>query len=276
MEPLVAAIKQLREITGAGIMDCRKAVESTGGDIERAIAVLKERGLLHAQERKDRAANEGRVFLKADVRKAALLHLACETDFVARTESFARLGEECLAHVYDGSAGEAELAQLIQEAAGRIKENLVLRSVKILHARENERLFSYLHGEGRIGAAVCLFASDPTAWERPELESFANDLALHIAAFAPLYLSRDTVDPAYLEAKNAEFAADARALGKPDEMLPRIAHGKIEKHLFQVCLLEQGFIRNETSSVAQALGVLREQCGSEIRICGFLYTRVGV
>lgn len=275
MSELAAAIKQLRENTGAGMMDCRRALESTGGDIDKAVVVLKEQGLLQARKRQDRETPEGRVFLKFDDEKAVLLHLACETDFVARNSSFIRLGEECLSLAFQGPSGEEQLSALIGEAIGQIKENIVLRSQKTLRINQEERLFAYVHGEGRIGAVIALLALDPATWDREDLQKFATDLLLHVAAFGPLYVSRDSVDSTYMQQKESEFLADARALGKPSEMIPGIVRGKVNKHLSKICLLEQAFIRDETSSVEQVLRSLKDRGGPSVRISGFLYQRVG-
>ncbi len=256
-------------------MDCRRALESTGGDIDKAVVVLKEQGLLQARERQDRETTEGRVFLKFNDEKAVLLHLACETDFVARNASFIRLGEKCLSLAFESSSVEEQLTALIDEAIGRIKENIVMRSLKTLRANQNERLFAYVHGEGRIGAVIALFAPDPATWDCEEPQKFAADLTLHVAAFGPLYLSRDSVDSTYMEQKETEFLADARALGKPSQIIPGIVRGKLNKHLSKICLLEQAFIRDETSSVEEVLRGLKDKGGPSVRVSGFLYQCVG-
>jgi elongation factor Ts len=275
MRVAVEAIKELREKTGAGMMDCRRALEAAGGDMDGAVVVLKEQGLLLAWKRKDRETSEGRVFLRADDHKAVLLHLACETDFVSRNAVFVRLGEECLSLAFEGSAREEELSIRIGEAAGRFKENVVLRGLKSLRANQGERLFAYLHGEGRIGAVVSLAVPGPCLWDRGEAGRMAADLALHVAAFGPLFLSRDAVDSEYLSLKEEEFLSDARALGKPEGMMPGIVRGKMNKHLSRVCLLEQGFIREEGFSVGEVLARLKDNGGPDIGISGFLYGCVG-
>ena len=129
--------------------------------------------------------------------------------------------------------------------------------------------------KGRIGAVIALLVTDPAAWDRDEVRKFATDLVLHVAAFGPLYLSRDSVEPTYMEKKETEFLADARALGKPSEMIPGIVRGKINKHLSKICLLEQAFIRDETSSVEEVLHRLKDKGGPSVRISGFLYQCVG-
>ena len=274
MSGIVKAIKELREKTGAGMMDCRRAIEASDGDMEKATVILEEQGLLQLQERQDRETNEGRIFLEANDRKAVLLRLACETDFVARNANFIKLGEECLSLTFGGSAGEEELSSRIREVAGRMKENIVLRRLTTLAANQDERMFSYVHGEGRIAAAVSLSVSDLSIWEHPEVQKLASDLTLHVAAFGPLFLSKDSVDSDYLRQKEAEFLADTRALGKPESILEKIVRGKIHKHLSQVCLLEQGFIHEETSTVGEVIDRLRNS-GLGVQVRDFLYDCVG-
>ncbi len=274
MKANVEAIKELREKTGAGVMDCRRALETTAGNMTTAVAFLKEQGLLQARKLQERTTREGRVFVRADDRKAVLLRLGCETDFVARSEDFIRLGEECLDATFMHPGCEAVLSTRLLEVAGRTRENIVLRGLKILLAAQDERLYTYVHGEGRIGVAISLTVSRPESWDHPDLRKLATDLTLHVAAFGPLYLSRDTVDSSYLEHKKAEFLADARTLGKPERMIPAIANGKLNKHLSQICLLEQGFIREEASSVEAVLAALKASGGPDVRVKAFAYESV--
>ncbi len=275
MKANVEAIKELREKTGAGVMDCRRALEMTSGSVDTAMALLKEQGILRAQGLQERTANEGRVFVRADNRKAVLLRLGCETDFVARSREFIRLGEECLDAAFLHPGCETELSSRLREVAGRTRENIVLHSLKTLLAGRDERVHTYVHGEGRIGVAVSLKVSPPESWDCPDVRKLAADLTLHVAAFGPLYLSRDAVDSSYGEHKKAEFLADARALGKPERMIPAIANGKLNKHLSQVCLMEQRFIREETSSVGAVLAALKAGGGPDVSVSAFAYERVG-
>lgn len=280
MSTLVTAIRELRERTGAGMMDCRIALETSGGAMNRAIAFLRERGVLEARRRESREAKEGRVFLRADHRKALLLRVACETDFVARNADFVRLGESWLSVAFESSATEEELMALIRRDAAKFHEKVVLQNLKALSADENERLFTYLHGEGRIGSVVRLkssaaaSSSSPDVWNSPDVRKLAGDLTLHVAAFSPLFLTLESVDREYRRQKEAEFLADATAIGKPADMLHAIVSGKVVKHLSRICLLEQAFIREETATVGEVVGRLSGS-GTDIHVTGFLYDRVG-
>jgi elongation factor Ts len=144
-----------------------------------------------------------------------------------------------------------------------------------VEATQGEGVFTYVHGEGRIGAALVLATGGTIPWDRPELQELAANLTLHVAAFGPLYLSRAAVDPAYLEQKKAEYLADARTLGKPEGMVTRIAEGKLDKHLCRVCLLEQGYIRDESLSVGAMLSALKQRGGPDVAVKVFAYEKVG-
>jgi elongation factor Ts len=275
MKVNIHAIKELRERTGAGVIDCRTALETTEGDLDAALVLLKEQGLLQAQKLQKRTTNEGRVFVRSNNVSGAVLRLACETDFVARSEVFLRVGEQCLDMVLAHPGCQNELPPLLLEASSRTHENVVLCGLKTVQAARDERIFTYMHGEGRIGVALVLAIHDSPSWDRPDVQELAADLTLQVAAFGPLYLSRDTVDSVYLEQKKAEYIADARALGKPERMIAPIADGKLNKHLSQICLLEQGYIRDEGANVRTVLSALKDAGGPEVTVKAFAYERVG-
>ncbi len=275
MKANVEAIRDLRERTGAGVMECRRALETSAGDMDAALAFIKEQGLLRAQKLQERPTSEGRVFVRSDATKGVVLRIGCETDFVARSKEFLRLGEKCLDAALARSDCEAELSQLVLEAASRTRESVVLSALRTVQAGPGERVFTYVHGEGKIGVAIVLEMRGPASWEHRALQALATDLTLHVAAFGPRYLSRAAVDSAYLELKKAEFLADAQSLGKPKRMIDPIAAGKLNKHLSQVCLLEQAYIRDETISVEAMLSGLRDGGGPEVAVKAFAYERVG-
>ncbi len=275
MKVNVNAIKDLRERTGAGVMDCRRALETAGGDLDEALVLLKEQGLLQAQKLQERSTNEGRVFVRSNSVRGVVLRIGCETDFVARSEGFLRLGEQCLDLVFAGSKSEAALTPLLMEMASRARENIVLRGLKTVQAAQDERVFTYVHGEGRIAAALVLAFRGSSSWDSPDLRELAANLTLQVAAFGPLFLSRATVDSAYLEQKKAEFLAEAETLGKPERMLTSIAEGKLRKHLSRICLLDQAYIHDEGSSVGAVLAALKESGGPDVAVKAFAYERVG-
>jgi elongation factor Ts len=274
-------VKKLREKTGAGMMDCKKALVEAKGDFAKAEKLLKELGLAAADKRSERATNEGRVFSKIDNNKGILLELSCETDFVSRNQEFVSLGESLIEMIMkDNIQDQTEaLDEKVKDTASRIKENMGLRRFQLIEAGDGEYLKDYIHGEGRIGVIVKLKSSDPKAMAHEKFKQTAFDFTLHIAAFAPLYLSRDKVDKAYIEEQEDLFrkqtANDPKLSGKPDKVVESIVKGKLNKHLATVCLLDQGFVRDEKIKSSKVLDDLGKEIGAKVEIKDFLYFRVG-
>lgn len=271
-------VKKLRGMTGAGMMDCKKALTEAGGDFQKAEKVLKEQGLAAAAKRSGRATNEGRVFTLINEKKAGILEISCETDFVARNDNFVALGKEIVADmVNNGVAADGpELAVKIQNAITTIKENMAVRRGEVIEADADESLTDYVHGDsGRIGVIVKIKADKPELLSQEPVASFAFDLALHVAAFRPQFLSAETVDEKYRTEQEEIFVAQARQLDKPENILQGIAKGKMKKHLSQICLLEQGFVKDEKRPVSQVAKDLSKEVGGDISVTGYVYYSVG-
>lgn len=271
-------VKKLREMTGAGMMDCKKALTEAGGDFQKAEKVLKEQGLAAAAKRSGRATNEGRVFTLINEKKAGILEISCETDFVARNDNFVALGKEIVADmVNNGVAADGpELAVKIQNAITTIKENMAVRRGAVMEADADESLTDYVHGDsGRIGVIVKIKADKPELLSQEPVASFAFDLALHVAAFRPQFLSAETIDEKYRTEQEEIFVAQARQLDKPENILQGIAKGKMKKHLSEICLLEQGFVKDEKRPVRQVAKDLSKEVGGDISVTGYVYYSVG-
>ena len=277
MEIKALDVKRLREKTGAGMMDCKKALQQSAGDFGKAEKILKELGLAAAQKRAGRATGEGRIFSRAGERRGVLLELSCETDFVAKNKDFVALGERLGDLLLDkgASSPREELEAPIQEAIGRIKENMSLRRFGILETSDKELLTSYIHGEGKIGVLVKLGVSDPAQRANPKLQEVAFDLALHTAAFAPQYLNREAVPEAYITEQEEIFAKQAEGLGKPEAILKGITQGKLKKHLAEICFLDQGFVKDQGMTVSKVLENLGKEIGGSVRVVEYLYYKVG-
>ncbi len=277
MEIKAQDVKALRDKTGAGMMDCKKALLEANGDFARAEKILKELGLAAAAKRMDRAANEGRVFSKLTPVRGALLELSCETDFVARAREFIETGEKLCEVVLQskGTPSQEQLDSLVNDAAGRIKEKMGLRRFRVLEAGPDELLKDYLHGEGRIGVLVKLAVSDPALKTDHRVQEAAFEAALHVAAFAPLFLSREKVPPEYLKEQEEIFAKQAQSLGKPPNVAAGIAKGKLNKHLSEVTLLEQPFVKDQNLTVAKVLDQVGKEVNGRIRLTDYVYFKVG-
>lgn len=274
-------VKALREKTGAGMLDCKNALVKTEGDFAAAEKLLKEQGLAAVEKRSDRATNEGKIFVKVDGNKAVLVELACETDFVARNDDFNACGKKLLEVVLSKNLTTVtpELEDLVKEAASVIKENISLKRVKVINAASDEYLHDYIHGDGKIGVVVRFKANKPEVLAGEKVKTFVHDLALHIAAFNPTFLDKTQIPGNYVKEQEEIFAAqmaqDEKMQGKPEKVLTGILQGKISKHLAEICLVDQGFVKDEKQSVTKFMEGLGKEVGATLSISEFSYFRVG-
>ncbi len=270
-------VKRLREVTGAGIMDCKKALEEAQGDFEQAIDLLRKKGHKMAAARQDRDAKEGAVFAAVGGGEGHLILLACETDFVAKNEEFRAFGQKIAQaalenHITDESAlaslsiDGVPLADKLAELTAKIGEKMeVSRWARIT----GEYVTAYIHLGGRIGVLVALSG---TAGLSPEqLHEVGQNIAMQVAALRPVSVDRNSV-PADLLAREKEIAREqARAEGKPENLLEKIAVGKLEKFFKESVLLEQEYFKDSQKSVGQYLKSVSPSLG----VVGFVRLQVG-
>jgi elongation factor Ts len=277
-----ADVKNLREKTGAGMMDCKNALVETNGDFDQAEKLLKEKGLAAVEKRADRATNEGRVFVKTQGSLAALVELATETDFVARNPEFSALGGVIVDRVLEKGFAEPneELNGLVTELATKIRENMSLKRIKLVKAGANEYLTQYIHGDGVIGVVVKLAADKPEALLSEEVKELAHDLALHVSWANPGALDRSKVDPAFIKETEDTFRkqmeTDESLKDKPEKVLEGILSGKVSKFLKSICLMDQGFIKDEKLSVSKVLDETGKRLGAKLSVAEYVYFKVGV
>ncbi len=277
MNVKASEVKALRDKTGAGMLDCKKALIEAEGDEARAEKLLKEMGLAAADRRSGKAANEGRVFSKVTANRAALLELSCETDFVSRNDEFIQAGEKAIDIVIKkGLTGpDDELSSIIDDVKSKIKENLGLKRIKTTEIGKNELVRDYIHGEGKIGVYVKIASEKAETLEQERVKELAFDLALHVAAYNPAFLSTETVDPEYKSEQEGIFAKQAESLDKPEKVTKGIVQGKLNKHLKDVVFLEQGFVKEEKSSVSDILKKAGSEVNDTLSIVDYAYFRVG-
>jgi len=270
-------VKALREKTGAGMMDCKNALVQAEGDSAKAEKILKELGLAAARKRAGRATREGRVFSRIQDGKGVLLELTCETDFVAKNKEFLALGESLAeSAIAKGPAAKPEdFTSQVQDTVGKIKENITLRRLKVMETNEKDLLLDYIHGEGKIGVMVKFTLSDPSLKDNPRVKEVAFDLTLHTAAFAPLFLKRDQVQQSYLKEQEEIFTKQAEKLGKPEKVLKGIVQGKMNKHLAEICFVDQPFVKDQNLKVSKVLDQLNKEIGGQVQIGEYLYYKVG-
>lgn len=247
-----AQVKVLREKTGAGMMDCKKALTETGGDEEKAIAFLREKGLSKAAKKAGRATSEGLVgsFVAADGKSAAMAELMCETDFVAKNEEFQQFAADLAMNVAGleqvaGTAADlpAEIADVTNLIA-KLGENMgVGRFAKA--TVDSGCIGLYIHTNGKIGVLVALEGSDN--------EAAAKDVAMQVAAVNPLCISSDELPQDLLEKEKEIYRNQALEEGKPAEIADKIVLGRVSKYYKEVCLLEQPFIKDDKKSIKQYL-----------------------
>jgi elongation factor Ts len=270
-------VKALREKTGAGMLDCKNALVEAGGDFQKAEKKLKELGLAAAAKRSGKAANEGRVFAKVAEGCAALVEISCETDFVARNQEFIDVGEKVTAIVAEKrlNAPTVELNDLVDDLKSRIKENMTLKRLKSIDVSDNELVADYIHGEGQIGVLVKAKVDDDKLRSNDEVKSFVFDCALHIAAYNPMYLSKEDVEADYIKEQEEVFTKQAESLGKPENVVAGIVKGKLNKHLSEIVMLEQGFVKEEKKKVSEIMKEVGKKAGGVVELTDFAYFRVG-
>ncbi|CAN5646986.1 translation elongation factor Ts [soil metagenome] len=245
-------VKHLRDQTGAGMMDAKRALTSSDGDFEAAARWLREQGLAAQQKRSERENAEGAVALAVDGAVAAIVELRSETDFVAKSPEFTSLADDLAAAVAArGEAAVSELAGRLDDLKVTLKENLEVGQVVRVEAAEGDVLDTYLHvqnGRGKNAVVVELAGGE---------RALAHDVAVHIAFARPRYLHRDEFPPEVVNTRRAELEALSRNEGKPEAALPKIVEGRMSGFFKEApggALLDQAFVKDEKQSVAQALG----------------------
>ncbi len=256
-----AQVKELREATNVGMMECKNALVEAGGDKDEAIKILRERGLAIAGKKASRSANEGLIAsaIWDDAGKGILLEVNCETDFVAKNENFQAFVGELVekAKEQEGDLAEAVKDDLTAKIT-EIGENIVLgRSVRY-ELEGTGIIASYIHLGGKVGVLVEAGCGKEETRSSEVFQDAVKDVTLHIAASNPDYLNRDEVPADVLDAEKAIFAKQAE--GKPENIVEKIVGGKIDKYLSQICLLEQEFVKDTDLSVAEYL----EKRGKEV------------
>lgn len=246
-------VKELREKTGAGMMDCKKALVQTDGDLEAAIDFLREKGLSSAAKKADRIAAEGTTYILEQGNEAIILEVNAETDFVAKNDKFqvlvASLAEQLLAAKPASVEAALELANAegvkivdqISTAIATIGEKITLRRFEIKTKTDADAFGSYLHMGGRIGILVTLEGSTDAA--------AAKDVAMHIAAINPTYVSRDEVSAEEVERERKVLTEQALNEGKPENIVAKMVEGRLGKYFEDVCLLDQTFVKNSDQKV---------------------------
>ena len=282
-----AMVKELREATGAGMMDCKNALTESDGDMEAAIDWLRAKGLSKAAKKASRVAAEGLVGVSVDGNVGAAVEVNSETDFVARNPEFQGLVTtiSSLAPAAGGDIeklGQAEypgagksVADKITELVGTIGENMSLRRTASVSV-DSGVVASYVHNQVAPGVGkIAVLVAIETAADKAAAEAFGKQVAMHIAAAAPLALTPEEVSADIVERERAVFTEQARESGKPDNIVEKMVEGRIRKFYEESVLLSQAFVINPDLSVAKAAEEAGKEAGADIKISGFVRLQLG-
>jgi elongation factor Ts len=256
MKITASMVKELREMTGAGMLDCKKALQETNGDMEAAVDWLRENGIAKAAKKASRIAAEGLASVLIDKNTAVIFEINSETDFVAKNEQFQNLVKTVGQHLLSAKPKDMEaalkssiegkdLATFIAEAAAKIGEKITLRRFEIVEKTDNDVFGDYIHMGGKIAVLVVLEGCQDVAG--------AKDIAMHVAAMAPQFIAREDIPNEYIEHERqiqTEIVKnDPKTADKPEKVMDGIIEGKLNKQLKDVCLLEQPFVKNPDQTV---------------------------
>ena len=282
-------VKELREATGAGMMECKKALTEAEGVFEKAVDVLRTHGLAKAAKKAGRATNEGRVNVavcKNDARKGAVVEINCETDFVALTDKFQdycdtftravvhndpATVDELLESEYEGE----KVGDTLTEAIHIIGENMQISNFKRLEIEGTGALVPYIHMNGRIGVLVGFtFGNEATATDERVL-AMGKDVAMQIAATNPVSLDKDSVPEDIREHEFEIYKAQAAESGKPENIQEKIATGRMEKFYKENCLVEQDFVKDPDTTVGAYIAKCAKEIGDDIKVVSFARIELG-
>jgi len=287
-------VQELRQRTGAGMMDCKKALEETGGDVHKAVEYLRKKGIAKAEKRADRAASEGRIvaLVSDDAKTAALVEINSETDFVARNEEFGALAQDVATQVFGAAAfdgivtvateGEVmkqpwhkdaskTVADAVKEASGKTGENVVVR--RYARFKTEGVIGSYVHHNGRVAVIV-----DIAGGTGPAVQNVAKSVAEHIAAGVPkvpLGVNREEVPSDIVERERRIYEEQARTAGKPDAMIAKIVDGQVNKFFSENTLLDQPWVRDDSKTIRQLVADASKESGSTLTVRRFARFQMG-
>ncbi|WP_342752824.1 translation elongation factor Ts [Shouchella clausii] len=256
MAVTASMVKELREKTGAGMMDCKKALTETDGNMDKAIDLLREKGIAKAAKKADRIAAEGLTLIKTDGNTGVILEVNSETDFVAKNEGFKELLNDLADHILAEKPADVEAAlaqpfkggsETVQDhintAIAKIGEKLSLRRFTVVEKEDADVFGSYLHMGGRIGVLTVIGSSSD--------QELAKDIAMHVAAINPTYVSRDEVTKDVVDRERDVLKQQALNEGKPENIVEKMVEGRLSKFFEQVCLLDQPFVKDGDQKVGK-------------------------
>ncbi|HPG31324.1 MAG TPA: translation elongation factor Ts [bacterium] len=287
MAPVTAKmVQELREKTGAGMLDCKKALTEADGNMDSAVKLLREKGLAAAANRQSKTAAEGIVKVKLSDSLAVITEVNSETDFVSRNEGFLDFAEKITEHIFNKQPedleslkkqkfGDSTVNEELSNFIAKIGENIKVRRFDIFKAGSDECMTKYIHGNGKIGVIVKIKLSDASKKSAPEIQELIKDLSMQIAAAEPKYINSKEVTKAELDNEREIYSQQMRNEGKPEQIIAKIVEGKLSKYYELVCLIDQLFIKDTTLKVKTVIANVEKSCGVKIEVTGFVRYKVG-
>ncbi|NLK20793.1 MAG: elongation factor Ts [Epulopiscium sp.] len=279
-------VKELREMTGAGMMDCKKVLTETNGDLEKAVELLREKGLAKAAKKAGRIAAEGLVvdYISEDGKIGALVEVNSETDFVAKNEEFKSFAAQVAKQAAMTKTNNIEdfmkeawildntktVQDVLTEKISVIGENLNIRRF-VKYEAKSGILVSYIHGAGRIGALVELNSTDSS----DRLKEAGKDVAMQIAAASPKYITRDEIPADFIEKEKEILKQQALNEGKPANIVEKMIEGRLTKNLKEICIVDQAYIKDPDMTVAKYLESVAKEVGADVSIKAFTRYETG-
>lgn len=280
-------VKELREKTNAGMMDCKKALEEAKGDFEAAVEWLRVKGLSSAAKKAGRIAAEGTVFAQVNGNTGFVVEINSETDFVARNDGFKTLVSNVASHILNTTATGDILEQafhndptkkvsdLLKESIASIGENIVIRRHEKYTLTGNGALHAYIHGDGKIGVLVEIAATTSAANGNADVKTVAQDICLHIAAMNPMAISSEQIPSEVVSKEKEILKAKNLEAGKKADMVDKIVEGQIRKFLAENCLVDQAFVKNPDLKISDLLKEVSKKVGAELTIKRFARFELG-
>jgi elongation factor Ts len=272
-------VKELREKTGAGMMDCKKALTETSGDMEAAVDFLRAKGLAAAAKKASRIAAEGLIGAVVEGNVGVIVEINCETDFVAKNQDFKNFVSNMANFLITSSAsdvaslktekmGNGTVDEAVQELTLKIGEKIDVRRFNKVTLNGDGKVGSYVHG-GKIGVLVEVTSDKAEATKTQEFTDLLNDLCLHTAAASPRFLSSNEIDEDFKKREAEVYEAQLKEQGKPEAMIPNIIKGKLNKLASEVCLLDQKFVKDPDMTIAKLISSVAEKIGATLTVKGF-------
>ena len=267
------SVMALREKTGAGLIDCKRALGESNGDMEEAVSILRKKGVATAAKKSGRSASEGMIAqaISEDRSKGILVEVNCETDFVAKNDDFVVFSNEIAMELLNNPSADFEEKRTEQVA--KIGENIKISRSETLAPKTSGLVEAYVHTGAKVAVLLSVGSDSSEVHSNELVVSMAKDICMHIAATSPVCVSRDEV-PSELVDKEKEIA-QAQAEGKPPQAVEKIISGKLEKYFAGVSLLEQPFVKNPDQSIQQFVDEVGKEIGSQLKVEKFLRFQVG-